>query len=144
MDNIYQTINQVVKKYVDGLTLTDLVIGTIEDVNPIKLRIPEMRGEALTGNSVLLSSNVIEKTIDVIKHKHTYYDSDSYGSSQNRETEINLQNIQFYDNDKPLGYNKDGTKLIVNEGLKKGDTVLVLICGKGSRFVILSKLYVGN
>lgn len=139
--NFSQAIRKVVKEYIEASMPTDIMIATVTTVDPISISLNSTMAP-ITISSIKLTSNCIEKTIDVLEHEHSYYDSDTgddSSGSRTRKTEKILQNVQVYDNGVPLG--RKGNKLIINKGLAVGDKVLVIQANAGNTYVILSKLY---
>ena len=133
--NLVQSIRNIVKDYIGTIGMTDTLIAKVTSIDPISIAINSTI-DPITHQSIKLTNAVVEKTIDVVEHNHTYDYSEGRGT-----TDKTLQNIQVYENGKPLGRNKDGTKIIMNKGLEVGDEVLVLMSKQGREFIILSRLY---
>lgn len=138
--NLGQAINEKIENYVKAFPFFDIMIAKIYSVNPITIQLANTVGP-IQSQSVLLTESVIEKKIDIVEHNHRYYDSDTEGTNQYRISDNALQNVQVYENGKPLGRDKTNTKLIMNKGLEVGEKVLVLRAKEGKQFIILSRLY---
>ena len=115
------------------------MVAKVVSVNPISIAINNSI-DPITNQSIKLTQAVVEKTIDIVEHQHSYEDDNGEGVTTKR-TETALQNVQVYENGKPLGRNKENTRLIINKGLEVGDEVLVLMSKQGKEFIILSRLY---
>ena len=140
--NIGIAIRRMIQDTLRSENLADYTIGTVSSIEPLKVRLSGMN-EELYGDCLYVTESVLEKTIDKVEHKHKYYDSDTgegASGSSNRETEIELSNIQCYLKGEPLGYSKDN-KIIINKGLEVGDKVIMLKVRHGQVYIILSKLY---
>ena len=140
--NLGVAIKRMIQDTIKAENLADYTIGTITSVDPLKVRLSNIK-EELYGACLYVTESVLEKTIDKVEHKHKYYDSDTgegASGSSNRETEIELSNIQCYLKGEPLGYSKDN-KIIINKGLEVGDKVIMLKVRHGQVYIILSKLY---
>lgn len=139
--NINQAINNVIERYLASYPFFDMCIAKVVSVDPISIQIGNT--EPIPSQAIKLTNGVIEKTIDIVEHKHSYYDSDTgegSSGSATRDTDIKLQNVQVYENKIPLGRSKDN-KIIINKKLEVNDLVLVLKAKKGSYFIILSRIY---
>ena len=137
--NLVQAIRRICQNYISTIGLTDTMVAKVVSVNPISIAINNSI-DPITNQSIKLTQAVVEKTIDIVEHQHSYEDDNGEGVTTKR-TETALQNVQVYENGKPLGRNKENTRLIINKGLEVGDEVLVLMSKQGKEFIILSRLY---
>lgn len=61
---------EIMENSMRGYGLTDLAVGTVVSVSPLKVKVREDM-DALPEETLWLTSAVIEKKIPILKHKHT-------------------------------------------------------------------------
>lgn len=160
----------MMQQSMEGYGLSDMTIGTVTGVKPLKVKIREGMAD-IPQEALRLTAAVIEKKIPILEHLHTtkgfrhahelpdlsHTHSGEEGETGSAldgsyETEDGLQQDAF-DSDKRLLKNEivcyeDGKPLpvkggyiILNRALEVGDKVLLLRVMRGQQFIILSRVF---
>ena len=69
MSTLLTTIQSIAVKAVQSTNPVVFTYGTVTAINPLRIRIDESTVE-LTGDSLILTANVVEKTMTIKKHTH--------------------------------------------------------------------------
>lgn len=133
---------------------TDMVIGTVESVNPLTVR-TNIQSAPLQESVLLLTSAVVERKIPILQHihhidtlSHQHANSvvaltGSYPTLPSLYSEgagaDQTQDIICYEHGQPLPI-EDGF-IILNRALEVGDKVIMMKVQRGQRYVILSRVF---
>ena len=71
MSTLLSTIQQIAVRAVNSTNPVAFTFGTVSSDSPLRVRIDQSTIE-LEGDSLILTANVIEKTIEIDKHTHAY------------------------------------------------------------------------
>lgn len=105
-----------VQDIIKNMKLTDLCIGTVLQLDPIKIDFGDNKIITDVGTNIFYTEQVIEKKIE-LEHTHI--------------VEINGTR---YETDKKL------KTYTINEGIKVGDKLIMLKVANGQKFMVLSKI----
>lgn len=146
-----EVIRNIIDEQMNAYGLTDLAIGTVVSISPLKIKLTDRI--TLNENQILLTEFVLEKSLKLI-HKHgvedvkisKYTHTHKVEGATKKEQE-HLHGIDL--NTKPDTHShkaeitiKDnlGAKIIIQEGLKNGDKVIMMRTEQGQKYVVLSKV----
>ena len=116
----------------------DIRYATINSINPLSITLQNVQ-LVINAPVVTMLDSLKELTIDDVEHDHTYYDSDTEGSSKTRTTDKALTNIQCYLGGVGLGKTTDN-KIIIRKGLAVGDKVAVIRANGGQQYLIIGRV----
>ena len=116
--DLIDVINQIVQNNNEASKPTELIIGTVEKVNPLAVRI-SMDMAALPAEVLLLTDGVVEREEDVTVSSGFASLLAGYNITVPADTVIG--------------------KVKVQNGLAAGDKVILLRVLKGQKFIVLSK-----
>lgn len=148
-----EVMRKIIDEQMGSYGLSDLKIGTVVSESPLKIRLNDRI--TLNENQILLTEFVLEKALKLI-HKHgvesVNMGSNTHTHSVSGNTEVsdpeqhkhavNL-NTSSYSHSHSLDLTiKDnlGSKIIIQEGLKTNDKVIMMSAEKGQKYIVLSKL----
>lgn len=147
---MFQEMQLWIQQIIKSMNLTDYRIGTVIQLNPIKIDFGDNKIITDVGTNIFYTEQVIEKkivlghkhtlsnlihahTLDNVSHEHTYSGSstgqsltDTYSTSEDLNGD--------YDTSEDL------KTFIINEGIKKDDKLLMLRVADGQKFIVLSKI----
>lgn len=113
---MFPQMQQWIQEIIINMKLTDYKIGTVIQVNPIRIDFGENKIITDVGTNIFYTELVLEKKI-VLGHKHVVNVlGDSYSTSEELKT------------------------YLINEGIKVGDKLLILRVANGQKSIVLSKL----
>ena len=146
-----EVIRNIIDEQMISFGLTDLAIGTVVSISPLKIKLTDRI--TLNENQILLTEFVLEKSLKLI-HKHgvkdvkisKYTHSHKVEGTTKKEQEhlhgIDLNTkLDIHSHDAEITIKDNlGAKIIIQEGLKKGDKVIMLKTEQGQKYVVLSKV----
>lgn len=141
---LIDSVQKVVKAYMEGIGMTDMVIGTVTKLVPSPFDIEiTLEGTMLPIPKPLLrfTSNVIEKYLVIGGHAHQYIDSVGESATPTtKTTEVSIETITCIENGVAL---PGGTtnRVTINRGLVQGDKVLMMRVLDGQNFIVLSRVF---
>lgn len=158
MADLIDTIQNISEKVLKNAGLTDVAIGTVTAIEPLKVKLETMMDE-LEAAQLYMTQMVTKKTItitghthdiNVLGHAHSYVDSvgeNATPSTKTTETAldgtytslINFETMFCTDGEEVLPV--EGTVITINRGLVVGDKLLMLRVMNGNNFIILSRIY---
>lgn len=149
MADLITSIQNVVGGYLRESGLTDMVIGTVTQIDPELQVTLEGTMLPIPKAVLVLTANVVEKTITVnghihningLSHSHTYSDGTTGSAlTGTYPTQTGFESLLCTENGVPLTVN--GNIVTINRGLILGDKVLMLRVLDGQKFIILSRLF---
>ena len=111
-------IKQTIDQYEAGKSRTDIVMGVVSSVDPLKIRV-DARFE-ISGDFIRLSPFCRAYTTTIASHNHNYTDSSDAGVA-NKTTDTKLAEITLWGD------------------LELGENVLMLRCLDGQLFYVLER-----
>lgn len=152
MSDISTAIRGLISSQLNGIDFTDLTIGTVETSNPLSIRISA--DYVIPEVAILLTEPVLEKKLVMETHRHSVTGLGHTHTVMGSTTSQNLtgnypttdvaQLGEFYIDGIAQPIDRQNNTIIMNEGLKIGDSVIMLRCLDGQKFVVLSKIYNRN
>lgn len=125
---LLDVINQIVFNALQAYQPTDLVIGTVQSIKPLAVKLET--NQAVIKQEILFRTEaVIERKFKTEKHFHTYSDGTTSQAKSSVTSYI----------DGKAQAEEDGY-IILNKGLAVGDKVLLLSVQQGQKFIILSRI----
>lgn len=125
---LLDVVNQIVFNALQAYQPTDLVIGTVQSVSPLAVKLET--NQAVIRQEVLFRTDaVVERKIKIEKHAH----STSEGTTSLAKSEV----TSFIDGKAQA---EVGGYIILNKGLAAGDKVLLLSVQQGQKYIILSRI----
>ncbi|MGP1598974.1 DUF2577 domain-containing protein [Peptoanaerobacter stomatis] len=146
-----EVIRNIIDEQMNSYGLSDLAIGTVVSINPLKIKLTDRI--TLNENQILLTEFVLEKSLKLI-HKHgiesvkisSYTHSHKIDGATEKAQEhthsldlITKTDTHSHKADITIKDNL-GEKIIIQEGLKNGDKVIMLKTEQGQKYVVLSKV----
>lgn len=143
MADIIETIKKAALDAMENSSPTSIMYGTVTSINPLEIQVEQKL--LLTSEFLMLTKNVIDYETEVsinwdtkqknlnANHSHTC----NISSSEEFSVTIENKNID-------LTHNHDITgkkKIIIHNGLKKNDKVILLQQQGGQKFLVLDKIY---
>lgn len=146
-----EVIRNIIDEQMNAYGLTDLAIGTVVSISPLKIKLTDRI--TLNENQILLTEFVLEKSLKLI-HKHdvedvkisSYTHSHKVEGATQKEKEhshkIDLNTMtDTHSHDAEITIKDNlGAKIIIQEGLKNGDKVIMMRTEQGQKYVVLSKV----
>lgn len=132
-----EAVQMIAQRAMNAYGLSDLEIGTVTKVNPLQVKTQDVQ-DPIPAEALILTANVVEKKIPVLKHNHVIRDSYTGGGS----SETALNSIACYENGKALPV--ENGYIILNRALRAGDQVIMMAVSRGQRHIILSRSYGGE
>ena len=108
----------------------DLRIGTVTGTDPLEITINTSMAPLRAG-VLILTEPVIEKKIPVLQHTH------------GGQVPADLLQSSIICQEDSEGLPVEGGYIILNEGLKAGDTVVLMRVQNGQKFIVVSRAYGG-
>lgn len=108
----------------------DLKIGTVTSEDPLEITINTAMAPLRAG-VLILTEPVIEKKIPVLQHTH------------GGQVPADLLQGSIICQENSEGLPVEGGYIILNEGLKSGDKVVLMRVQNGQKFIVLSRAYGG-
>ena len=109
---------------------SELKIGTVTSVDPLEITINTSMAPLRAG-VLILTEPVIEKNIPILQHTH------------GGQVPADLLQSSIICQEDSEGLPVEGGYIILNEGLKAGDTVVLMRVQNGQKFIVLSRAYGG-
>lgn len=167
MTTLLSTIQTIAVRAVNSTNPVLFTYGTVTGVDPLRIRIDESTIE-FGGESLILTANVVEKTVTIQQHTHgenemladiasaavssapgavTFTPGANVGSGltlKHKHTiETTVVDASCVEHGEELPTNKDDERIVVtiNRALKKGDRVVMLRVCSGQEYIILSRVF---
>jgi hypothetical protein len=144
------TIQKIISNALDNAGLTDIVIGTVTQINPLEITLMSTM-LPLPQEVLILTESVIEKKLTItdhihdVNHNHAVYDTYTGGGSSGFSNICSeeLTEIYCYENGKQLPRQDPGGNayIIINRALAVGDKVIMLRVLNGQNFIVLSRVF---
>lgn len=109
---------------------SELKIGTVTGADPLEITINTSMAPLRAG-VLILTEPVIEKKIPILQHTH------------GGQVPADLLQSSIICQEDSEGLPVEGGYIILNEGLKAGDTVVLMRVQNGQKFIVLSRAYGG-
>jgi hypothetical protein len=142
---------------------TDIIFGAVISVSPLQISIEGMK-QPLDADFIVLTDNVIEKKINLTHHHDTRVLSHNHTAIPQEETIQPALTGQYITTDALQALPQDGNYIterlhvinewgtypaqtendlyiIINEGLRINDKVIMLKCNQGQTYLVLNKVY---
>ena len=146
-----EVIRNIIDEQMNSYGLSDLAIGTVVSISPLKIKLTDRI--TLNENQILLTEFVLEKSLKLI-HKHGVEDVkiSSYTHSHkvegatlkekehNHKIDLNTETDTHSHKAEITIKDNLGAKIIIQEGLKNGDKVIMMRTEQGQKYVVLSKV----
>lgn len=166
MSTLLSTIQSIAVRAVDSTNPVVFTYGTVTSADPLKIRIDETTIE-LSGESLILTANVVEKTVTIQKHTHGMDEqlldiasavspagsvtfavgpvpaSTSVTLKHKHTNETTVLDAVCTEHGEDLPTDKDDDRIVVtiNRALKKDDKVIMLRVCSGQEYIILSRVF---
>ena len=124
---MFKEMQEWVQNIIANMKLTDYCIGTVKQLNPLKIDFGEGKIITDVGTNILFTEQVLEKKIQ-LQHNHTL----SNLSHAHGDTGSSLSGE--YNSSNKL------TTYTINKGINRDDKLLMLRVADGQKWIILSKL----
>nr|DAY21016.1 MAG TPA: Protein of unknown function (DUF2577) [Caudoviricetes sp.] len=146
-----EVIRNIIDEQMNSYGLSDLAIGTVVSENPLKIKLTDRI--TLNENQILLTEFVLEKSLKLI-HKHGIENVKISSYTHSHKIEGATEKAQEHTHSLDLSTKTDtyshkaditikdnlGAKIIIQEGLKNSDKVIMLKTEQGQKYVVLSKV----
>ena len=168
MSNLLTTIQGIAVRAVQATNPVTFTFGTVTSDDPLRVRIDNSTLE-LSGDSLILTANVIEKTVEIDKHTHQY-DANTIAHTHavsvtgtvmtppitvqsagtaaksadiGKETVDTVLAARCIEHGEKREGKADSSKIVitVTRKLKKGDKVIMLRVCSGQEWIIMSRVY---
>lgn len=136
--DIIKLLQNIILETIKASNPCDIRYATINSVNPLSITLQNVQ-LVINAPAVEMLECLKELTIDDIEHDHTYYDSDTEGTSETRITDKSLSNIQCYLGGIAQGKTTEN-KIIIRKGLAVGDKVAVIRANGGQQYLIIGRV----
>lgn len=123
-------INYMIENNVRSSQPTDYCTGTVTSTSPLEISINSAMAPIKSG-LLILTANVIEKKIPILKHIHIISDGSTCMSA--------LDDIVCYENGEALPV--ENGYIILNRALEVGDKVIMVKVQHGQKFIVLSRAF---
>lgn len=124
---MFPEMQKWIQDIITNMKLMDYCIGTVKQLNPIKIDFGEGKIITDVGTNILFTEQVLEKKIQ-LQHYHTLSNlTHAHNGTQNSLS-------GEYNSSEGL------TVYTISEGIKQGDKLLMLRVANGQKWIILSKL----
>lgn len=169
MTTLLSMIQTIAVKAVNSTNPTTFTFGTVTSADPLKIRIDKSTIE-LEGDSLILTANVVEKTLTIQKHNHgedeqlvnvesatascstgggavTFYPGGAGITLKHKhsiETEVVDAVCTEFGEELPKDKDDDRIVVTINRALKKDDRVIMLRVCAGQEYIILSRVFGGE
>lgn len=143
MADIIETIKKAALDAVENSSPTSIMYGTVISVKPLEIQIEQKL--LLTSEFLILTKNVIdyetEITVNWSTEEKNFNSNHSHNCNviSNEEVSVTIenQNIELTHNHNMTGKKK----IIIHNGLKTNDKVILLQQQGGQKFIVLDKIY---
>lgn len=148
-----EVMRKIIDEQMNSFGLSDLKIGTVVSEKPLKIRLNDRI--TLNENQILLTEFVLEKALKLI-HKHGVENvtmgSNTHthvvnGNTQTAGKEPHEHGVNIITSEYSHSHSLDltirdnlGAKIIIQEGLKTNDKVIMMSAEKGQKYIVLSKV----
>lgn len=170
MTTLLSMIQNIAVKAVNSTNPTTFTFGTVTSADPLKIRIDQSTIE-LEGDSLILTANVVEKTLTIQKHNHgedeqltdivqavasmttgqvSFTTGPNVGAGvtlkhkHSIETEVVDAVCTEFGEELPKDKDDDRIVVTINRALKKDDRVIMLRVCAGQEYIILSRVFGGE
>lgn len=166
MPNLLATIQSIAVNAVNSTNPITFTFGTVTSDSPLKIRIDQSTIN-LEGDSLILTANVVEKTVTIQKHTHGMdsqlmditaavaatggnvsftvngVPTSSVTLNHKHTNETTVLDAVCTEHGEELPKDADNDRIIVtiNRSLAKGDKVVMLRVSGGQRFIVLSRVF---
>lgn len=163
MSTLLSTIQTIAVRAVESTNPVVFTYGTVTGTDPLKVRIDESTIE-LSGESLILTANVVEKTVTIQKHTHgmdsqlidiasavsatggnvTFAPQGASVTLNHKHTnETTVLDAVCNEHGEELPKDADNERIVVtiNRALKKGDRVIMLRVCSGQEYIIMSRVF---
>lgn len=158
MAELIDAIQAISDNVINNRGLTDLVIGTVTAIEPLKVKLDATMID-LEAAQLFATQMVTKKTItitghthdiNVLGHAHSYIDSvgeNATPSTKTTETALDgtytsiINYETMFCTDGPEVLPVEGNVITINRGLVAGDKLLMLRVFNGNNFLIISRIY---
>lgn len=123
-------LNQMIDENRSASQPSELKIGTVTSENPLEITINTAMAPLRSG-VLILTEPVIEKKIPILQRTH------------GGQVPADLLDGSIICQEDSEGLPVDGGYIILNEGLKAGDKVVLMRVQNGQKFIVLSRAYGG-
>ena len=124
MTKLNFALKKIIDESLESYGMTEYELGTVTSDSPLKIKTSDRI--ILEADQLLLMEQVIEK---VIKINHNHMVSGSTGSADGHSHSVNI-----------TSQNKLAQEIIITEGLKTNDKVILISVEKGQKYIVLSKI----
>lgn len=128
---MYKEMHKWIQDTIKASKLMDYRIGTVKQLNPMKISFGQNKQITQFGNNLLFTEQVIEKRITLV-HSHDAIGLTHTHSNEAGETTAALAG-NYPTTEKTMSF-------IINEGIGVGDKLLMLSVPGNQHWIILSKL----
>lgn len=162
MSTLLSTIQTIAVRAVESTNPVVFTYGTVTGTDPLKVRIDESTIE-LSGESLILTANVVEKTVTIQKHTHGMDNQlidiasastaagpvaftpqgASVTLNHKHTNETTVLDAVCNEHGEELPKDADDERIVVtiNRALKKGDRVIMLRVCSGQEYIIMSRVF---
>lgn len=166
MPNLLATIQSIAVNAVNSTNPITFTFGTVTSDSPLKIRIDQSTIN-LEGDSLILTANVVEKTVTIQKHTHGMdsqlmditaavaatggnvsftvngVPTSSVTLNHKHTNETTVLDAVCTEHGEELPKDADNDRIVVtiNRPLAKGDKVVMLRVSGGQRFIVLSRVF---
>ena len=123
-------LNQMIDENRSASQPSELKIGTVTSEDPLEITINTAMAPLRAG-VLILTEPVIEKKIPILQHTH------------GGQVQADLLQSSIICQENSEGLPVEGGYIILNEGLKSGDKVVLMRVQNGQKFIVLSRAYGG-
>lgn len=166
MTTLLSTLQTIAVRAVNSTNPVVFTYGTVTSDDPLKVRIDETTTE-LSGESLILTANVVEKVVTIQKHTHGMDEqledivaatspagtvtfsvgvvpastSVTLKHKHTNETTVLDAVCTEHGEELPTDKNNDRIVVTINRALKKGDKVIMLRVCSGQEYIVLSRVF---
>lgn len=166
MSTLLSTIQTIAVRAVESTNPVVFTYGTVTGADPLKVRIDESTIE-LSGESLILTANVVEKTVTIQKHTHGMdsqlmditaavaatggnvsftvngIPTTSVTLNHKHTNETTVLDAVCNEHGEELPKDADDERIVVtiNRALKKDDRVIMLRVCSGQEYIIMSRVF---
>lgn len=130
---MYSELQSMVQNIIKNSHLTDVRIGTVLSLVPLKIGLGDNKTITQFGDNILLAESVIRKTA-TLTHTHNLT-----GLAHSHSTAYGASGTALGDTytTKP---NSETVTITITQGLAAGDKILMIMAAGGQQWVVISKL----
>ena len=123
MTKLNFALKKIIDESLESYGLSEYELGTVVSSAPIKIKTSDR--VVLEADQLLLTEQVIEK---VIKINHNHMVSGSTGNADGHTHGVNITSQDKLENE-----------IVITEGLKVNDKVILISAEQGQKYIVLSK-----